>query len=70
MTTVALGANLVGAMAGGFSEHLSVIWGFRALDWLALGFYVAAYLSVILGERVLNGRRRTDASGVPTAVAE
>lgn len=45
MTTVALGANLVGAMAGGFSEHFSVVWGFRGLDWLALGFYVAAYLS-------------------------
>ncbi|MBI5865318.1 MAG: hypothetical protein HZB38_12575 [Planctomycetes bacterium] len=47
MTTVALGANLVGAMAGGFSEHLSVVWGFRALDWLAFAFYSAAFLSVL-----------------------
>lgn len=44
MTTVALGANLIGAMAGGFSEHLSVVFGFRALDWAALGIYAAAYV--------------------------
>lgn len=52
MTTVALGANLVGAMAGGFSEHLSVVFGFRGLDWLALAFYAAAYLS----HRIAAGR--------------
>ncbi len=70
MTTVALGANLVGAMAGGFSEHLSVIWGFRALDWLALSFYVAAYLSVFLGERFRHARWRNDAAGEPIAGVE
>lgn len=41
--TVVLGANLVGAMAGGFSESLSLVFGLRALDWLALSFYGAAY---------------------------
>ncbi len=44
-TTAALGANLVGAMVGGFSEPLCVAFGLRALDWLALGFYAAAYLT-------------------------
>ncbi len=44
-TTAAFGANLVGAMVGGFSEPLCVAFGLRALDWLALGFYSAAYLT-------------------------
>jgi SAM-dependent methyltransferase len=39
---VALGANLLGAVMGGFLEYLSMIFGLNALYLLALAFYVAA----------------------------
>ncbi len=41
----ALGANLVGALAGGVLESLSFWTGLRALLVLALAFYVAAFLA-------------------------
>jgi SAM-dependent methyltransferase len=39
---VALGANLLGAVMGGFLEYLSMIFGLNALYLLALAFYIAA----------------------------
>jgi hypothetical protein len=39
------GANLLGAMAGGVSEYLSLVTGFRFLLFLVAGFYVLALLT-------------------------
>ncbi len=40
----ALGSNLLGAVAGGLSEYLSMVTGIRALLLLALFFYFAAFM--------------------------
>jgi hypothetical protein len=41
----ALASNLLGAMAGGLVEYLSMVTGFRALVLLAAGFYLIALLA-------------------------
>jgi hypothetical protein len=43
-----LGANLVGAMVGGFSEYLGMATGTSALVWIALGAYG---LALMMSER-------------------
>lgn len=40
----ALSSNLLGAMAGGFAEYLSMSLGFHSLAWIGLGIYMAAAL--------------------------
>jgi hypothetical protein len=40
----ALASNLLGAIAGGVVEYLSMVTGFRALVLLAATFYLAALL--------------------------
>jgi hypothetical protein len=54
-TGFALGVNLVGAMAGGGLEYLSMVLGMRAVWWIAACVYLAALLA---------SRRRALASGV------
>ena len=39
------GANLIGAVAGGFCEYLGMATGNAALNWLILGAYVASALT-------------------------
>jgi SAM-dependent methyltransferase len=39
---VALGSNIAGAIVGGLSENLSLVFGFGGLLWVALAFYAAA----------------------------
>lgn len=43
-STVAFGANLLGAMVGGVLEYAALITGYRALLFLVAGAYVAAFL--------------------------
>lgn len=40
-----LGLNLVGAMAGGWIEYLSMVYGLRSIWLVALGVYALAWLS-------------------------
>jgi hypothetical protein len=44
-TGLALGINLVGAMAGGGLEYLSMIAGMGAIWWLAVAVYISAFLA-------------------------
>jgi Spermine/spermidine synthase domain len=44
-STVAFGANLLGAMVGGLLEYAALITGYRALLVVALILYVAAFLA-------------------------
>jgi hypothetical protein len=44
-TGLALGVNLVGAMAGGGLEYLSMIAGMGAIWWLAVAVYMTALLA-------------------------
>lgn len=53
-TGFALGVNLIGAMAGGGLEYLSMVLGMRAVWWLAVCVYLGALLV----------SRRTNASAV------
>ena len=39
-----LGLNLIGAMAGGWLEYLSMVFGLRAIWLVALGVYALAWL--------------------------
>ncbi|MDP9225818.1 MAG: spermidine synthase [Actinomycetota bacterium] len=43
-STVAFGANLLGAMVGGTLEYASLILGFQALLFFVAGFYLLAFL--------------------------
>jgi hypothetical protein len=43
-STVAFGANLLGAMVGGVVEYLSLLIGYRSLLLVAAGVYALAYL--------------------------
>ena len=43
----ALGANLLGAMAGGLLENLSLLFGMRALLLIAMGVYVLAGVGLL-----------------------
>lgn len=42
---LALGSNILGAVAGGLLEYASLVAGFKALYIVAAGLYVAAYLT-------------------------
>jgi hypothetical protein len=42
----ALGANLFGAMLGGFLEYNSMYWGFSSLYPLGMALYAAAYFAI------------------------
>ena len=53
-TGYALGINLIGAMAGGWLEYLSMITGMRAI-WMIL---VGVYLSAWLATRIIDSRER------------
>jgi len=44
-STVAFGANLLGAMVGGLLEYSSLLIGYRALLFVAAGLYVCAFAS-------------------------
>jgi SAM-dependent methyltransferase len=44
-STVAFGANLLGAMVGGMLEYLSLLWGYRSLLVLVAVLYALAFLS-------------------------
>jgi hypothetical protein len=46
-----LGANLIGATVGGFSEYLSMGWGSQALCTIVIGAYVASLISVTRARR-------------------
>jgi hypothetical protein len=52
-TGFALGINLVGAMAGGLLEYLSMAIGMRAVWLVVLAVYAAAWFATRLGERRL-----------------
>jgi hypothetical protein len=43
-STRAFGWNLLGAVAGGGLEYLSLVFGFRNLLWIVAGCYLAAML--------------------------
>jgi SAM-dependent methyltransferase len=44
-STVAFGANLIGAMVGGILEYISLITGYRALSLLIAGLYACALVA-------------------------
>jgi SAM-dependent methyltransferase len=44
--SAALGANLLGAVAGGLMENLSLVFGMRALLLIAMGIYAAAGIAL------------------------
>jgi hypothetical protein len=54
-STVAFGANLLGAMVGGMLEYLSLLWGYRSLLVLVALLYGLAFLA---GRSHLAGRAR------------
>lgn len=43
------GSNLIGTLAGGFCEYLSMVTGFRALILLAIALYLLSYLTLRRG---------------------
>ena len=43
-STVAFGANLLGAMVGGVVEYLSLLIGYRSLLLVAAGIYALAFV--------------------------
>lgn len=45
VTGLALGINLVGAMAGGGLEYISMVTGMASVWWLAVAVYLAAWLA-------------------------
>lgn len=49
--SAALGANMLGAVAGGLLENLSLLFGMRALLLVALGLYCLAGMGLRLGWR-------------------
>jgi hypothetical protein len=55
IASAALGANLVGAMVGGFSEYLSMLTGSGALMVLVIGAYLASALVRGASERRVAG---------------
>jgi len=48
---VAFGANLVGAMVGGFAEYLSMASGSRSLVVVVIGAYVVSLVATVVGQR-------------------
>jgi spermidine synthase len=53
----ALGANVLGAVVGGLTENLSLLWGLRALLPLAIGIYCVSAAALILRD---TGTRNPD----------
>jgi hypothetical protein len=49
--SAAFGANLVGAMVGGFAEYLSMAIGSRSLVIVVIGAYLVSLLATLVGER-------------------
>jgi hypothetical protein len=49
--SAAFGANLVGAMIGGFAEYLSMVIGRQGLVVVVIGAYVVSLLATILSGR-------------------
>jgi hypothetical protein len=54
--SAAFGANLVGAMVGGFAEYLSMAMGSRSLVAVVIGAYIVSFAAVNLHGRRLEGR--------------
>jgi hypothetical protein len=63
-STVAFAANLLGAMAGGVIEYVSLITGYRALLIIVAGLYGVAFLS---GRRHLKRAAEVPQARVPVA---
>jgi hypothetical protein len=53
--SAAFGANLVGAMVGGFAEYLSMASGRRSLVLVVIGAYLVSLLATTIAERALLG---------------
>jgi predicted membrane-bound spermidine synthase len=49
--SAAFGANLVGAMVGGFAEYLSMATGSRSLVVVVTGAYLVSLLATVVGQR-------------------
>jgi hypothetical protein len=47
-----LGANLIGAMVGGFAEYLAMVTGQQALMLIVVGAYLASFACVRLPRRI------------------
>jgi len=45
-TRAALGSNVAGSLVGGILEGLSLLFGFPALNLVAVAFYIAAVISI------------------------
>ncbi len=59
-TSRPLASNLAGAMVGGLLEYGSLVWGIKSLYLMALGLYLAAWLSLSPGiGKTLAGIRRS-----------
>lgn len=56
-SSAAFGANLVGAMVGGFAEYLSMATGRRSLVVVVIGAYVVSLLTTLADRRSAPGRR-------------
>jgi hypothetical protein len=61
-STVAFGANLLGAMVGGMLEYLSLLWGYRSLLVLVAVLYGLAFLT---GRRHLAERAAQPSPAAP-----
>ncbi|MEY2505407.1 MAG: hypothetical protein QOG27_1687 [Verrucomicrobiota bacterium] len=48
---IAFASNLLGIMAGGMLEYLSMLFGYHALLWLVIGFYALAMVLRLNGGR-------------------
>jgi SAM-dependent methyltransferase len=49
----ALGANMLGAVVGGWTEYASMALGIRALVVLGMAFYVGSFVCLVLGQMKL-----------------
>jgi hypothetical protein len=58
--SAALGANLLGAIAGGLMENLSLVFGMRALLLVAMGVYAAAGFALLRQARSAGTRAVSD----------
>jgi hypothetical protein len=63
-STVAFGANLLGAMLGGVLEYLAIVTGYRNLLFAVASLYGLAFL---LGRRHLTGTGPAPADAPPAA---
>ena len=64
--TGSLGSNLLGAIAGGLLEYVSLVTGLRLLTLIALALYAAALAAVVYRRNLLNV---AFASGTPSSHA-